>query len=300
MKDNFNNNLNPYWITGFVDGEGCFLMNICYKKNIHKWEVRPAFQIRLHKRDLNILSSIKSFFNVGNIYIYQREVIYKVQKKEDLVNVIIPHFNKYLLMTEKQNDFIKQIFTTENSFLFNYTDIIRIIELKSILNRGFSDQLKISFPNISIIKRPANRPITAINPYWFAGFFSGEGCFMVKIERKLNKVFVRLVIDIGQHPRDEVLINYFVKFFDCGYAKNVRNNEFTSFNVYKFIDISTKIIPFFNKYKIIVEKSKDFQDFCQVAKMINNKDHLTKQGIIKIITIRSQMNKNRYYVAEAT
>jgi hypothetical protein len=38
-------------------------------------------------------------------------------------------------------------------------------------------------------------------------------------------------------------------------------------------------------------KSKDFDDWCKVAKMIKAKDHLTKQGFDYICQIKSNMNK---------
>ena len=36
------------------------------------------------------------------------------------------------------------------------------------------------------------------------------------------------------------------------------------------------MIPLFNEYKIEGIKSLDYLDFCKVAKLINNKAHLTK------------------------
>lgn len=47
--------LNPYYLTGFVDGEGCFIVSI-YKRSAKDsktgWGVRAQFQMVLHKRDL--------------------------------------------------------------------------------------------------------------------------------------------------------------------------------------------------------------------------------------------------------
>lgn len=290
--------LNPNWVTGFVDGEGCFLINIFLRKAIQKWEIRPCFQIRLHSRDLDVLKQIKSFFKgVGNIYIYESEIVYKVQKREDLINVIIPHFDKYSLLTEKQNDFtiFKNILTMVTCFLFSSTDMIKILELKASLNRGLSNKIQELFPDLSIIKRPISKSIYTIDPNWFAGLFSAEGCFYIKLEKssKYNSInSVRLRIEIGQHSRDKILINNFVNFLCCGYTYN--NNNFTSYSVSKFEDIYTKILPFFKQYKIIGTKSLDFKDFCEVAELIKNKVHLTEWGLNKIVSIKFGMNKGRY------
>ncbi len=60
--------LNPDWITGFVDAEGCFTVTFS-KNSKHKsvGSVHPKFLIGLHKRDENLLNHIKNFFNCGNI-----------------------------------------------------------------------------------------------------------------------------------------------------------------------------------------------------------------------------------------
>jgi hypothetical protein len=292
-------NLNPNWITGFVDGEGSFLINIFYRKGSEKWEIRPCFQIRLHLRDLDLLKQIKTFFNnIGYIYIYKSEVIYKVQSRKDLINVIIPHFDKYLLITEKQNDFniFKNILITENNSLFTSIDIVRVFKLKASLNKGLSDKVKKLFPNLPIVERPVNRPIISIDSYWLAGFFSAEGCFFVKLERNFNSelnYYVRLRIEIGQHSRDKLLINHFLDFFGCGHIYDNKNKYFSAYSVSKFQDINTIIIPFFKQYNIIGQKLLDFEDFCKVAKLIKNKTHLTKEGLNEILIIKSGMNKGR-------
>jgi len=60
LKNNEINKLNPMWITGFTDAEGCFSIIIEIKDPL-KWKVRSSFEINLHKRDIDILYKIKSF-----------------------------------------------------------------------------------------------------------------------------------------------------------------------------------------------------------------------------------------------
>jgi len=50
--------------------------------------------------------------------------------------------------------------------------------------------------------------------------------------------------------------------------------------VTKFRDIVENIIPLFQQHPIHGVKAKDFADFCQVAEMINKKEHLTKEGLV--------------------
>jgi hypothetical protein len=97
---------------------------------------------------------------------YQSDLIYKVQNKRDLTNIIVPHFEKYLLLTEKQNDFIlfKKTLDILDCSLLNSQDIKRIIELKGSLNRGLSLVLKEQFPDVSSIERPESKSINKLDP----------------------------------------------------------------------------------------------------------------------------------------
>jgi len=78
MNNNLKNNLNPVWfITGFVDAEGCFRVSIIKNKNYESslknrtalpLKVRLYFQIGLHRKDEDILELIRSSLGVGKIY----------------------------------------------------------------------------------------------------------------------------------------------------------------------------------------------------------------------------------------
>lgn len=66
------------------------------------------FSMGLHIKDLGLLTNIRDFFGVGQIIISKQGnvAIYQVQSVKDMVNVIIPHFNKYPLQTKKLIDFL--------------------------------------------------------------------------------------------------------------------------------------------------------------------------------------------------
>ena len=51
-----------YWLAGFIDGEGCFVIRE------QKGEYRPAFQLRLRDDDLPVLHYIRHRLGVGDIY----------------------------------------------------------------------------------------------------------------------------------------------------------------------------------------------------------------------------------------
>lgn len=102
--------LDPYFVTGFVDAEGCFFVPVRKRKDFKNgYQVRLIFEIHLHSKDIALLETIKNYFGVGKIYKDENRsaIIYQVQSMEEL-NVIILHFDKYPLKTQKWADCLKE------------------------------------------------------------------------------------------------------------------------------------------------------------------------------------------------
>src|SRR5262249_17163056 len=58
--------LEAEWVTGFVDGEGCFHVGINPHPDMRVgFQVLPEFTIVQHERDVQLLHSIKAFFGCG-------------------------------------------------------------------------------------------------------------------------------------------------------------------------------------------------------------------------------------------
>jgi hypothetical protein len=126
---------------------------------------------------------------------------------------------------------------------------------------------------------------------------SGEGCFLININKALDHKIgysISLRVSVNQHIKDKLLLKTLANVLDCGHVYKHSKNGIV-FMVFKFEDINNKIIPLFYKYKIRGIKALDYIDFCKVTKLINEKMHLTEQGLEKIRLIKSKMNKARYF-----
>ena len=66
-----------------------------------------------------------------------------------------------------------------------------------------------------------------------------------------------------------------------------------SLTIVNFMDITNKIIPFFNKYSLFGVKLYDYLDWCKINKLMNEGSHLTMEGLNLIRNIKSGMNKGR-------
>jgi hypothetical protein len=85
------------------------------------------------------------------------------------------------------------------------------------------------------------------------------------------------------------------EYFGYGHYKPSKGRDYGDFVVTGFSDITEKIIPFFQKYKLHGSKALDFADFCKVAELMKTKAHLTQEGLEQIRVIKSGMNKGRKY-----
>lgn len=245
------------------------------------------------------MQKIHSYFKVGNIKndTKNNAIVYYVNSFQDLTNVIIPHFEKYPLITKKYADFLlfKQVidFINKGEHL-TIEGLNKIISIKASMNNGLSSKLKESFPGIIPVVRPLVEK-QILDPHWIAGFANGEGSFFIRVQKKKTKTgfSVSICFSCCQHLRNAQLINSFVNYLDCGGSYNARNIQL--FSVSKISDINNKIIPFFIKYPIIGIKRLDFEDFCKVAVLIQDKAHLTIEGLEKIRKIKGGMNEARKY-----
>jgi len=153
--------LNPMFITGLIDAEGCFMLGL-YKSNNYKmgYQIQAMFKITLHNKDYDLLCKVKDFFAVGSIRKHGKTTLqYTVKSLVDLKK-IISHFDKYTLFGEKQNDYL--LFKTAIKLIENKTHLNRkgfheILSIKAAMNLGLSDELKTSFPEIIPISRPSSK-----------------------------------------------------------------------------------------------------------------------------------------------
>ena len=106
--------LNPWWIAGFVDGEGCFSISFVKNSTVRfGYQIFTEFVITQGEKSKQTLEDIQEYFGCGKLYINKRkdnhnEPLYRycVRSREDLKNVILPFFEKYQLKTAKMNDFL--------------------------------------------------------------------------------------------------------------------------------------------------------------------------------------------------
>src|SRR3989338_8587974 len=98
--DNQQERLEPYWIVGFVDGEGCFSVSYIRNQTTKSgYQIFPEFVVTQGAKSLMALKAIQRYFGCGKLFINRRndnhkEPIYRycVRSLNDLLRIIIPFF----------------------------------------------------------------------------------------------------------------------------------------------------------------------------------------------------------------
>src|SRR3990167_1293083 len=111
--DNQQGRLDPWWIVGFVDGEGCFSVSIFRNKTTKLGiQVFPEFVVTQGAKSRSVLEYLQTFFGCGKIYENKRtdnhrENLYRycVRSIDDISTTIVPFFENHPLMTAKNHDF---------------------------------------------------------------------------------------------------------------------------------------------------------------------------------------------------
>lgn len=160
---------------------------------------------------------IKAYFKVGKIYTSSRGIVYyTVGSTKDIIKYILPHFDKYNLVTLKIKDYL----VFKNIVLLieehkSLSGLLKIFSLRAILNKGLPSFLKAEYPNITPAVEPEFKLSNYLNSHWLSGFLTAEGSFFISIysnEKRKAGYAVSLVFSLSQDLRDLELLNRLVNY----------------------------------------------------------------------------------------
>jgi hypothetical protein len=131
--------LDPMWLVGFVDGEGCFSVSVHrnpFVRRTRGWQLQAAFQVYQHERYHSTLEAVRSFFGCGAIRPKSPAssvLTYSVWALADLDEKVLPFFEHHPLVV-KASDFQR------------FADIVRSMRRKEHLHPdGFERIVRSAF-----------------------------------------------------------------------------------------------------------------------------------------------------------
>jgi hypothetical protein len=229
---------------------------------------------------------------------------FKVTKTDDLLNIIIPHFNLFPLFCAKLHAFelfkliINEKINNKNNINKEWKkDIVkmatsmnkvtvrtpeRIDEIYDVL--GVSNGSKL--PLIENTKNTIDTPVTDDN---LAGIIDGDGCFWITFEKtgRIRPGF-SITMDTATIP---LLTKIKGLFNNVGSVKPDKPT-YSSYMVYGLKQLIEEIIPFMDLNPIFSERAGHYAIFRQVCFMIKNEKPLTLKTKLEIVELAYNANKS--------
>jgi hypothetical protein len=128
------------YISGYVDGEGCFTVSISPRaKLLVGWEVRPSLSVSQNGDRAEVLHAIQAYFGCGSIRPDRSDktVKWETRRLEDILDRVVPHFERYPLLSGKRFDFERFSAICKLMAEARHRDragLIRIVELAREMN----------------------------------------------------------------------------------------------------------------------------------------------------------------------
>lgn len=102
--------LDPNWIVGFVDGEGCFSVSVHRSSMMHRhggWQLQPVFHVYQHQDHRDVLEAMISVFGCGRVRPKGPNSsvwTFAVDGLRNLDEAVVPFFERYRPVV-KRGDF---------------------------------------------------------------------------------------------------------------------------------------------------------------------------------------------------
>jgi len=103
------NNLGWY-LSGFADGEGSFCVYFSPRSRMTLgWEVRPSFSVGQNTSRPEVLNLFLQYFKCGSLRANKGDntVKFEIRSLRPLLDIVIPHFRKYPVLSSKAKEFEK-------------------------------------------------------------------------------------------------------------------------------------------------------------------------------------------------
>lgn len=298
--------LNSWWVTGFTDAEGSFGIKARTRTGTgldKPFASSLEFKVTQNKPNEHVLFKLKEYFGVGNVVIDNSStntIKYQVQRLQDIREVIVPHFDKYSLVTSKHLDFqdwksVSEIISNKNQYDNEYIKK-NILDLKSNINSQRSEFSRWKY--LSSIFKDKN-----LEAKWLQGFIDGEGTFQFGLGNSISRgtPYIRAnpTIEISQSNHDVIVLKIIQEYLDGGYLKpkyDITNFSDTvnSRSVSRYVtNDESAVIRFIDENPLLTNKNLDYEDWKRLVEIKRDGLHKNEDTLAQMKAIKQGINSGR-------
>ena len=135
-----------------------------------------------------------------------------------------------------------------------------------------------------------------LDPWYVSGLTEGEGCFCVSfaIRAKLRAgLEVRPSYSLSLNERDRWVLEDLQAFFGCGWIRESKSDRTFKYEVRALGDLMRTIVPHFERFPLRGCKARSCAGFSRVCRMIEQGDHLRRDGLRTIVEVAYPLNAGR-------
>ena len=261
----------------------------------------PIFNITQSKIEFDLFIEINKKLGIGKVYNNRQNVIFVVKSIDEIVEVLLPLFDKYplrgskligynifktvtLMIKEKKHLTLEGLIQILNlSYFMNKETSLRTDESKEILVNKLIEKYG-ELPTVLDIV-PANNITNKKEPLtleFVRGLIDGDGSFNVSFvttRRRINVNFT-VVCELSSIS----VLNDLVDFFSCGTVYKLQSNA-ARYQVQNVEDMLYKIYPKLKDIKFDTIKQNHFEKTIKVAELIKNNGYKTNEGLKTIVDL---------------
>lgn len=297
--------VDPWWVTGITDAEGTFFINS--QNTTSELGKKIAYEVKVVQKDHSsaILYALQAYFNCGTVRIDNRRdrtLKWTVTSQHDINTRVIPHFDKYPLVTSKQLDFLslkEAIGMTLHKEHTTAEGLAKVLKIKAGMNKGRTFKEKWTYHSNKAIK---------LEDWWLAAFIDGEGHFAAELAYRgaptRNPYYaVVLSLQIAQSSCEIEVLEAIRKFMNARGAKTTLKPKYDIKDYDAaaavravnrvWVTQAEVVIDFLDQYQLFTRKALDYADWKRLLEMKRNKHHLTPEGRAEMESIKAGMNQGR-------
>jgi len=289
------------WLVGFADAEGNFQLSN------RGGRFTFSFRIKLHQDDAGVLLAIKDRLGVGEVYPafnkWKRYFEYSVQSTKELIEVVLPIFDTFPLLTVKAIQYkywreaieIKKNRGVYSGLSSQEAEAIRVLKYR-MENKDSQEVANWNSNNIN------NGVVTGP---WLIGFTEGDGSFTLA-NRKPG-------LYISQSPISESTLLLILNYFKALYSNKQLTLDHGDIPVFPYDTPSQKsnmtaayisishmdvlfyyILPFYVNQRFYSRKEVDFRLWIVVLLLFYRGVQDTPTSQFVISSIFNNINNRRY------
>ena len=261
------------WISGFVDGDGCFsISKVATSEQANRGNgtgLRFRFIVSQDKRSTDVLYALKKHFGCGTVYKSAGNMMdFCITNRLHLRDKVIPHFVKHPLQTMKR---------------------IRFYE--------FASQLHSCMVNLGEDGGTPVNPLYASAPYnptagWFRGIVDADGCFSCST---LTGGGPMPHFTLTMRRGEGGLMQECQRLIRCG-TLHRRRDGFETLQVVNLAHMERQLVPLFETRGSAVLlrtiKRISFQKWRKIVRLMTENRHLDLVGLEKIRKYQAGLNKH--------